>query len=64
MLELDWEDNERDAIYALLKDYSNDINNGNFKNIYNAINELEKSFSSIHLLTPYLSSLFLKMEYM
>lgn len=59
MLDINWEDNERDAIYALLKDYSNDINNGNFKNIYNAVNELEMNFSSIHLLTPYLSSLFL-----
>lgn len=59
MLEINWKDNEKDAIYALLKDYSYDINNENFKNIYNAVNDLEKSFSSIHLLTPYLSSLFL-----
>lgn len=59
MLDINWEDNERDAIYKLLKHYGHDINNGNFKNIYNAVNELEKYFSSIHLLTPYLSSLFL-----
>ena len=62
MLELDWEDNEKDAIYTLLKDYRHDINNGNFKNIYNAVNELEKNFSSIYLLTPYLSSLFLNVN--